>query len=147
MAPMPAEDDGTKRDGLPLSLDPDAAGSDARVPAFLARSQQAPVYHGFAVLEGVEVDGFRLGTISALGPDDCGDAFVVAPDGSRAGLVWEVGDSREVREVSGFEPERWGVWAGEFARPMSSNDDAQRNLEDVLPALRAKWEAWRAVSG
>jgi hypothetical protein len=51
------------------------------------RREAAPVYHGFPVIEGVEADGFRLGTISALGPDDYGDAFVIAPDGSRAGLA------------------------------------------------------------
>jgi hypothetical protein len=95
-----------QRDGLPLSLDP-AASSDESVPGFLARPEGAPVYHGFTVLEGVEAEGFRLGTISALGPDDYGDAFVIAPDGSRAGLVWEVGESREVNEVSGLEPGRW----------------------------------------
>jgi hypothetical protein len=143
---MAAEDDGTERDGLPLSLDPDAASADESVPAFLARPEGAPVYHGFTVLEGVEADGFRLGIISALGPDDYGDAFVIAPDGSRARLVWEVGESREVSEVSGFEPGRWGVWAVEFARPMRSTDDAQRNLEDILPALRPKWEARKAAA-
>ena len=105
------------------------------------------MYYGFTVLEGVEADGFRLGTISALGPDDYGDAFVIAPDGSRAGLVWEIGESHEVSEVSGFEPGRWGVWAVEFARPMSSKHHAQRNLEDILPALRARWEEWTAEFG
>jgi hypothetical protein len=109
----------------------------------LARPADKPVYHGFQILDGVEIDGFRLGTISALGPADCGDAFVVAPDGSRAGVVWELGSSSEVREVSGFEPGRWGVWGVEFARPMRSIEDARRNLEDVLPQLRAKWQEWK----
>lgn len=145
---MRAEDDGPEReDGLPLSLDPAATSADETVPAFLARPAGAPVYHGFEVLEGVEADGFRLGTISALGPDDHGDAFVIAPDGSRAGLVWEVGENRDVSEISGFEPGRWGVWAVEFARPMASGEHAQQNLEDVLPALRMKWEAWKATAG
>ena len=142
---MPDGDDGIQRDGLPLSLDPAARSSDEGTPAFLARPEGAPAYHGFTVLEGVEVEGFRLGTISALGPDHGGDAFIIAPDGSRAGLVWEVGESRAVREVSAFDAERWGVWAVEFARPMGSRDDAQRNLDHILPALRPKWEAWKAA--
>jgi hypothetical protein len=65
-------------------------------------------------------------------------------NGSHAGLVWELGESRELREVIGFEPGRWGVWAVEFARPMQSTEDAQDNLTDVAPQLRAKWQEWRA---
>lgn len=133
------------RDGLPLSLDPAAESANPTAPAFLARPGDAPVYHGFTVLDGVEADGFRLGTISALGPADYGDAFVIAPDGSRAGLVWEVGDNRHLHEISGFEPGRWGVWAIEFSQPMESAEAAQRNLEDALPAFRAKWAEWKAT--
>jgi hypothetical protein len=52
------------------------------------------VYHGFPVLPDVEVDGFRLGMISdwEAQPATEGDAFLIAPDGSRAGLVWEVAE-------------------------------------------------------
>jgi hypothetical protein len=127
--------------GRDLALDPDAESASEQLPGFLARPEGAPVYHGFVVLG--EVDGFRLGTISELGPEPYGDAFVVAPDGSRAGLVWEVGDDRELHEVIGFEPDRWGVWAVEFPRPLSSPEAALRNLELALPRLREKWEQWR----
>jgi hypothetical protein len=137
------DDQHSRRDGLRVSFDPAASSSDEGLPGFLARREVAPIYHGFTILDGVEADGFSFGTISALGPDDCGDAFIIAPDGSRAGLVWVIGESRELGEIIGFEQGRWGVWAIEFARPMRSREDAQRNLEDVLPALRSKWEAWR----
>ena len=134
------------REGLPLSLDPAAASGDASLPAFLARPAYARVYHGFQILAGVERDGFRLGTISALGPADHGDAFVIAPDGSRAGLVWQLGDRRQLHELIGFEPGRWGVWGAWFARPMRPAEDARRNLEDVLRQLRAKWQDWKAAT-
>lgn len=138
-------DTGDNREhGLPLSLDPEAPSASDSVPAFLARPAGAPIYHGFEVLDGVEADGFRLGTISALGPEDYGDAFVIAPDGSRAGLVWEVGDSRALGEICGFEPDRWGVWAVEFPRPMNSVEGAQSNLREVLAPLREKWQDWLA---
>jgi hypothetical protein len=75
MKPMPRADD----PGLPLSLDADAKRASPELPAFLARPEGEPVYHGFQMLEGVEVDGFHLGTISALGPAEYGDAFIVAP--------------------------------------------------------------------
>lgn len=72
----------------PLILDASAESANPHRPAFLARPEGTPVYHGFPVVEGVEVDGFRLGMITDFesSPED-GDAFVVAPDGDRAGLV------------------------------------------------------------
>ena len=60
---------------------------------------------------GVEVDGFKLGVITGFGPgeEDDGDAFVVAPDGSRAGLVWEVAPEPYFQQVMAPDDERWGV--------------------------------------
>jgi hypothetical protein len=61
----------------------------------------APVYHGFAVLLDVAVAGFTFGKFSDfdLEPCDAGDAFVVAPDNGRAGLVWEITDKRYFEEI------------------------------------------------
>ena len=98
-------------EGVPLRLDPEAESTDPSLPAFLARPEGAPVYHGFPLLEESRTaDGWCFGIIS---DPECpegrnwGDAFVVAPDGSRAGLIWEVGAA--VLEVS-LPPEkaRWG---------------------------------------
>lgn len=111
------------------------------VPTFLARPEGAPPYHGFVVLEDVAVDGFTLGKISDFEAEEmsCGDAFVIAPDGRRAGLVWEIGDPPRVEEVTAPDALRWGVWAVWFPRPMRSREDARLNLADVLPELRTKW--------
>jgi hypothetical protein len=100
------------------------------------------------MLAGVEVEGFRLGVVTEFGPgnDDAGDAFVMAPDGSRAGLVWEVGKAPAVSEVLGFEAERWGVWAVTFPYPMRTEADARRNLAAVAPELRERWQAWLATA-
>jgi hypothetical protein len=78
-------------------------------------------------------------------PADHGDAFVVAPDGSRAGLDWEVHPEPLVEEVCGLESDRWGVWYVRFPHPMRTREDARRNLAFVLPDLRRKWEEWRAT--
>lgn len=77
--------------GLPLRLDPGATSASDDLPAFLARPDDAPVYHGFPIIESSLSDGFRLGMITDFvsQPTDYGDAFVVAPDNTRAGLVWE----------------------------------------------------------
>jgi hypothetical protein len=77
--------------GRPLTVDSHAASARSNEPAFVARPDGAPVYHGFPALSDVCVDGFTLGKITDFEaePSDYGDAFVIAPDGSRAGLVWE----------------------------------------------------------
>jgi hypothetical protein len=78
--------------GKPVALDPNAISASPTEPAFVAPPKGAPVYHGFVVLEDVSVEGFTFGAITDFEAESCdaGDAFVVAPDGSRAGLVWEV---------------------------------------------------------
>jgi hypothetical protein len=130
--------------GRPLEVDPDAESADPSVPGFLARPEGAPVYHGFRLIEEVQVDGFRLGAISSFGSDVAdGDAFIVAPDGSRAGLVWEVSAEHYLHEVRGFEEGRWGLWAVSFPHAIASTGDAQAVLDDLVPRLRPKWEAWR----
>jgi hypothetical protein len=141
-------DDDHSRDvpqGRPLALDPTARSASTDKPAFLARPEGAPVYHGFQVLDDVGVDGFTFGKITDFesADVDCGDAFVIAPDGSRAGLVWEYGESSYFHQVMAAEPDRWGVWGVGFARPMTNRENARKNLESILPELKKKWEAWR----
>ena len=71
--------------GQPIAVDRNTASASATEPAFIARPKGAPVYHGFVVLEDVNIDGFTLGAITDFEaePTDSGDAFVIAPDGSR----------------------------------------------------------------
>lgn len=130
--------------GRPIREDPEAESADLDMPAFLARPEGAPVYHGFPILEDVEVDGFRLGMITdwESEPSERGDAFVVAPDGSRAGLDWEVFGEHKVEQVLEPTETRWGVWYVTFPNPMSSRDQARKNLATVLPELRRHWKAW-----
>jgi hypothetical protein len=132
-------------DGRRLAIDAQAESADRGLPAFLARPPGAPVYHGFPVIDGVEIDGFRLGMITDFlaEPADTGDAYVVAPDGSRAGLVWESGCSQYFREVLAPDQDRWGVWATGLALPMTTVDEARDYLAALLPQLRPRWESWR----
>jgi hypothetical protein len=101
------------------------------------------VYHGFPVLSDVTVDGFTLGKISDFEAErmDYGDAFVIAPDGTRAGLVREVAEVVTFEEI--FPPDlgRWGVFAVGFTGPMRTRDDARRNLAQVVDLLRSHWQA------
>jgi hypothetical protein len=104
--------------GVPLRLDPEAGSAAPTLPAFLDRPQGAPVYHGFLLLEESRTaDGWCFGSISDF---DCpegrnwGDAFIVAPDGSRAGIVWEVG-APGIERIMLPDGDRWG-----FTRSSSS---------------------------
>ncbi len=131
--------------GRPIAIDPEAVSTESGVPAFIARPPDAPVYYGFPVLEDLEVDGFKFGIITDFEaePTDYGDAFVVAPDGSRAGLMWAVEDDEYFEQVMPLERDRWGVWAVGITHPIATREDARRVLELILPSLREKWESWR----
>jgi len=131
--------------GKPVAIDHNAVSGSSTEPAFVAPPKGAPVYHGFVVLEDVSVEGFTFGAITDFEaePCDAGDAFVVAPDGSRAGLVWEVSTTKYFDEVRPFERDRWGVWAVSFPHPMDNRASARKNLLAVLPELKVRWEDWK----
>lgn len=71
----------TKRPkGRPLAIDVNARSASRAEPAFIAKPEGAPVYHGFQVLEEVVVDGFQFGKITDFEaePSQEEDAFIVA---------------------------------------------------------------------
>ena len=138
-----------KPKGRPLAIDRNAASANPAEPAFVAPPKGSPVYYGFPVLEDVTVDGFTLGAITDFEAEACseGDAFVVAPDGSRAGLVWEVTPRRYFQEVAPIDGGRWGVWAVSFQLPMDSRENARKNLASTLPDLKGRWVEWKQQFG
>ena len=126
----------------PLKLDDTAASASPELPAFLARPAGAPVYHGFSTVPETMTDGWCFGTITEYAdPNGCdfGDAFVVAPDGSRAGLVWEVGKD-EPSEILPPDEKRWGVYQIWFSRPIRTTDDLVACFREVLPPLQKIYE-------
>jgi hypothetical protein len=136
--------------GKPLRLDPEAASADPSLPAFLARPEDAPVYHGFPLLEETRTpDGWCFGTISDY---DCpegrnwGDAFVVAPDNSRAGVIWHVGPP-EVDVTSPPAEDRWGVYTLGFARAVHDRRELVEQLQAWLPELRRRHAEWKEGRG
>jgi hypothetical protein len=131
--------------GRPLALDPLTESASRNVPAFIAKPAGAPVYHGFEILHDIVVDGFTFGKITDFEIGTCteGDAFVVAPDNRRAGLVWEVSEKYYFQEVCPLEPDRWGVWGVNFPHRMDSHENVRRNLESIIPELKKRWEEWQ----
>jgi hypothetical protein len=129
----------------PIAVDPLAQSASQNEPAFIARPKDAPVYHGFPVLSDVVVDGFTFGKITDFEIEPCteGDAFVIAPDNSRAGLVWEVSEDSYFQEVCAADSARWGVWAVSFPHSMASRENVRKNLQHVIPQLKERWQEWR----
>jgi hypothetical protein len=132
--------------GRPLAIDHKAASTSPTEPAFIARPEGAAVYHGFVILDDIAIEGFTLGKITdwEAEPCDTGDAFVIVPDGSRAGIVWEVSDPAYFEEIMPMEAARWGVWGVGFLLPMASRENARKNLESILPQLKSQWAEWNS---
>jgi hypothetical protein len=124
-----------------LKLDTTAASADSSLPAFLSRPDDAPVYHGFPLVPETETDGWYYGAITEFEDSDgceSGDGYVLAPDGSRAGIVWNVGQ-RDLETVCAPDESRWGVYEVWFPRAVKTVDDLVSNFRSVLPALKSKY--------
>jgi hypothetical protein len=144
---MPAPDDalGNSPRGRELRLDPNAESANDAKPAFLARPEGARVYHGFATTD-VIVDGFTLGEITPFEGEQKGDAFVLSPDGSPAGLIWELGPGYEVDGTSYVDGSgRWGVFHVVFECPFITAEDYRTNLAGIVGRLLEEWQ--RFTSG
>jgi hypothetical protein len=132
-----------KPQGQSIRTDPLAESANPNLPAFIAIPKGAPAYHGFPLLAHSEKEGFSFGVITEPNgdtPASWGDAFVVAPDGSRAGIVWQAeGEPSPV--VCPPSPGRWGVYAFRFPRPVRYEQDLIENLHEVLPQLKAFYAA------
>lgn len=132
-------------EGHEIRYDPDAASAEPGVPGFLARPPGAPVYHGFPIVPETETDGWLYGAITEFDgetPQTEGDGFVVAPDGSRAGIVWAL-DTPAFYEILPPDEERWGVYGVCFARPVSGVDDLVFDFREALPRIRERYEQMR----
>ena len=131
------------REGQQVRSDEKAASALPDMPAFLAPPKNAPPYHGFPLLEGSEREGFSFGAITepnGVKAASWGDAFVVAPDGSRAGIVWQArGNASPI--VCPPSPGRWGVYAFRLTRPIRNEQDLIHSLHSVLPQLKRYYEA------
>ena len=124
--------------GKPLILDSTARSESPDMPAFLSKPEGAPVYHGFPLVEETRTEGWCYGTITEFeDPEGCEyeDGFVEAPDGSRTGLVWEVGQEKP-SVIQEPDEGRWGVYAVWFPYPVRNVNDLVSNFREILPDLR-----------
>jgi hypothetical protein len=90
-----------------------------------------------------QVEGFRIGMFVSY--DDCGDAWVEAPDGIVGTLIWETGEPVQFKEAIAPDPHgRWGTYSVRQPLPMTTDEEAAAYLHALLPELRARWEQWKS---
>lgn len=134
-----------KLEGQVAREDPSAVSARPGLPAFLAPPAGAPAYYGFPLLPQSEKEGFVFGVITSPRPGATwGDAYVVAPDGSRAGIVW-VTEGPVTEVVLTPEPTRWGVYQFQFQPPVDSDVDLIQRLHAILPRLKELYGAARSA--
>jgi hypothetical protein len=105
---------------------------------YLMQDAEEPTY------PRAEVDGFVFGMTVSY--DDCGDAWIQAPDGGVAGLVWETGSPAYFTELTPPEPNgRWGTYAVQLDLPLTTDSEAGNYLRVLLPQLIPRWQAWQAT--
>ena len=86
------------------------------------------------LLPVTEIEGFVFDT-TALLPTG-GTGFLVAPDGTRAGIQWDVAESPYIMRVEPPGQEHWGVYRVGFTTPVTTTEDLQTNLTPLLGRLK-----------
>lgn len=95
-------------------------------------------YEGYPLIEETASGGFIYGAITPVGQEPRrGAGFLQGPDGSRAGLQWELSDDGPyIARVEKPGENHWGVYRVGFTRPVHTLDDLTANLRELLPRLR-----------
>lgn len=94
-------------------------------------------YERYPLTPGAAVEGFAYGAITPLGRDpERGAGYLQGPDGSKAGIQWEVADAPYIMRLEAPTGSDWGLYRVGFLRPVQTVDDLIANLRELLPRLR-----------
>jgi hypothetical protein len=107
------------------------------------------IRHGYPVIAASECEGWFFGAMTQFlesAPDTSGDGFVVAPDGSRADLLWQIGVG-ECTEILPADESRWGVYSVWFPKPINTLDDLIFGFRFLLPDLRKLFQLQNPAEG
>ena len=124
--------------GKELRIDPKAKARNSSIAPFLSPPSGSPVYHGFPLIEETRTESWCLGAITEFEDAngcEAGDAFIEAPNGDRAGIVWEAGEG-EIERICAPGKKRWGVYQVWFPKPVRNAQDLKENFEFILPAMK-----------
>ena len=103
-------------------------------------------YSNFPLVEETRKDGWCFGIITEYEDEKgCtdGDAFVEAPDGTRAGLVWDVDANVEQKIIMINRPESkeyWGLYQIYFSKTVYTTKDIVENFHEILPEIQRLYE-------
>ena len=89
-----------------------------------------------------ETNGWIFGCITEFleeGGCNNGDGYVQAPDGSRAGLIWDVGNSK-LGVVNKPDESRWGIFQVYFPKVVYTTSDLVEGFRKVLPEIIHEYE-------
>ena len=133
-----------------MVLDENVELNDPSKPPFISAPPGSKPYFGHPLLEETRTDGWCLGIVTDPFEPDCaegctiGDAFVEAPDGSRAGLVWTVEPTPRFAVLCEPDGERWGVFHFSVLRPITTMEDLQEAFVVMVPALEMLYERFHS---
>ncbi len=135
--------------GIPLGLDPEAKSASKNLPAFLTPPKGSKAYHGFPLVKDISEDGFTYGMITQFESNtkegyDSGDAYVEAPDGSRAGIVWGRETAFSHNIITKIEKNRWGVYYFAIPFKIKTKDDMRKAFDLMLPYLKEYYRISKA---
>jgi hypothetical protein len=95
----------------------------------------------FVLVPETSTEGWCLGSNTNFEiPEGCdgGLVVVIAPNGSRAALLWEVG-SEPLEEILPPDEKGWGFYSVSFPHPTRTVEDLVSAFRAVLPQLKAKY--------
>lgn len=102
------------------------------------------LYGQFSLIPETNIDGWCYGAITEFeDPRGCtdGDGFVQAPDGSRAGLVFDYKKNSRIKvRVIDTQNYGWGLYQVYFPKPIRTVSDLRDCIADVLPALQKRYK-------
>ena len=130
----------------PILCDGAAESSDPEKPGFLSPPDDAVTYHGFPLLSDMCSDGYCYGAITDFlhfdSEDGCtiGDGFVEAPNGSRAGITWEVHSQAKYSVIDDPDESRWGVYYFTIKHPVTTREDMRQVFVNMVPKLKSLHE-------
>ena len=110
----------------------------AGTQTLLTDPYELSIFHGYPVITATECEGWYFGAISDLVEFknfDSGDGYVIAPDGSRAELLWQIGKG-DITQVLPPDEQRWGAYAVWFPKSIRTLDDLVFGFRYILPNLQ-----------
>ena len=72
-----------------------------------------------------------------------GDAFIEGPDGTRAGITWEVGKEFLFTTIIEPDSDRWGVYFFTVIEAVNSLPDFNNNFSLMLPKIKQLYQQTR----